>query len=551
LTKGDSATAEDLVAETQIRILGAAERIEASGPLAYSRTVLKHLFLDHIRKKHAEVPLEEAGSTPTRRKRRGLGQSNRDGARRRDGRIKPHLPNEVPRSSARTQHSSRHRKVQIKQGKEQNPKEPPHPASSEGGKHITKMVNTIHEVGIDTVQPHPQNPRIGNVDAITQSIKAHGFYSAIVVSKRTGNIVAGSHRWKAMREMGSETIPVTFQDLTPEQELQILLADNKASDKAGYDKSALAEVMRIMSAAGIDLTGTLYDPQEIKNLLRFHHSTKDSDKDSEPTRADELQAKWQVKKGDVWQVGEHRIACGSSGDHKLVARLMGEQRARMIWTDPPYGVDVHTKGKGNKQQQTEIAGDKNAADAIAVFSAALRAAITEPAAGIYVACPSTYIHLFIEALNTNGFEYHHALVWVKNSLVLSRADYHYRHEPILLGSARTGDVHRSEQILYGWRPKQGGHFFVDDRSQNTVFEYDRPTASIEHPTMKPVPLVAEMVKNSSKMGEIVYDPFCGSGTTLLACEDQKRCGYGVELMPQFVAVTIERLTKLGMTAARM
>ena len=410
-----------------------------------------------------------------------------------------------------------------------------------------EVAGTTQLVGIDSIHPHPKNPRAGDLSRIKQSMQAHGFYGVIVASLRTRNIVAGSHRWEARRDLGFKDIPTYWLDLTPEQEMQIVLADNKASDAAGYHTEALRDLLLEMTGLGIDMTSTLWDSDEIKYLTRKIRSTKDSDDDDEPTRADELQAKWQVKEGDIWMAGEHRVACCSSGDQAAVARLMDGKRARMVWTDPPYGVDVTGGSKGNRR--AKLANDGNIKTAERVYIEALQAAITVPAAAIYVACPSSFVHHFIAGMETAGFSYHHMLVWVKDQLVLSRGDYHYKHEPVLFGQARPGDVHRSESVLYGW--KHGGrHFFIDDRTNHTVFEIPRPRSSIEHPTMKPVPLVAAHIVNSSKPGDIVYDPFLGSGTSILGAEDAGRIGYGCELLPPFVAVTLERCAKIGLEVRR-
>jgi DNA modification methylase len=167
----------------------------------------------------------------------------------------------------------------------------------------------------------------------------------------------------------------------------------------------------------------------------------------------------------------------------------------------------------------------------ALFAGALKAAAVhaEPGAAIYATVPSVYLKFFIQGMEDGGFSYKHQLVWVKQSLVMGRSDYHYKHEP----------------VLYGWI-ESGAHYFTDDRTQHSVFEVDRPSVSDLHPTTKPVELIARMVKNSSREGEIVYDPFCGSGSTLLAAHQLGRIGYGVEIDPGYVAVTLERLSMLGL-----
>lgn len=169
----------------------------------------------------------------------------------------------------------------------------------------------------------------------------------------------------------------------------------------------------------------------------------------------------------------------------------------------------------------------------ALFAGALKAAAlhAESGAVIYATVPSVYLKFFIQGMEDGGFSYKHQLVWVKQSLVMGRSDYHYKHEP----------------VLYGWM-ESGAHYFTDDRTQHSVFEVDRPSVSDLHPTTKPVELIARMVANSSRAGELIYDPFCGSGSTLLAAHQLDRVGYGVELSPEYVAVILERFSSLGVEA---
>jgi DNA modification methylase len=207
-------------------------------------------------------------------------------------------------------------------------------------------------------------------------------------------------------------------------------------------------------------------------------------------------------------------------------------------TDPPYGVSYSDKTawmnrNGAQAQRKAIHNDDLApAQVGALFSAALTTAVAhaERGAAIYATVPAgPLLPVFIVAMERGGFGYRHCLAWVKQSFVLGRSDYHYRHEP----------------ILYGWC-EDGAHYFTEDRTQDSVFEVNRPMVSEPHPTTKPVELIARMVGNSSRPLELVYDPFCGSGSTLLAAHQLGRIGYGVEIDPGYVAVTLERLSMLGL-----
>ena len=212
---------------------------------------------------------------------------------------------------------------------------------------------------------------------------------------------------------------------------------------------------------------------------------------------------------------------------------MGGEKIRCVWTDPPYGVSYADKNeflnaldRGNSNQ-TPIENDHmSEADTEKLTADALRLAVAnaDVAASCYVACPpGALLPHFIAAVAASGFTYKHSLVWVKNQFVLGRCDYHYKHEV----------------ILYGWI-ENGAHYFVDDHTKCSVIEVDKPRSSAKHPTMKPVELVTAMIENSTRKTEIVYEPFSGSGTTIIACEQLGRRCRAVEISPGYVAVALER-----------
>jgi len=258
-----------------------------------------------------------------------------------------------------------------------------------------------------------------------------------------------------------------------------------------------------------------------------------------PEKADELKAKWRTEPGQSWQCGPHKLICGDSTDQTVLARLFRDAslRVRMLFADSPYGVNYEEKAKwtnhhrrGAKRRPIEndtlkpielqrlFAGSLNAAREFAL-----------PGAVIYATVASVFLKYFIQGLEDGGFSYRHCLIWVKQSFVLGRSDYHYRHEP----------------ILYGWL-ENGPHYFTDDRTQDSVFEIDRPLVSDLHPTCKPLALIGKMIANSSRPGELVYDPYAGSGSTILAAHQLGRVGYGCEIDPAFFAVALERLAMLGL-----
>jgi len=336
-------------------------------------------------------------------------------------------------------------------------------------------------------------------------------------------------------------VPVLVLDVSQEEGDKILLTLDPLAAMAEADKisvNALLATVRTDSQAVASLLEriagdaawqAIKDPADVVDIP------------AQIDRAAELQAKWGTAVGQGWQIGPHRLICGDCRDKAVVGRLWRDDgpKARMVWTDPPYGVDYAAKNaflnrsdRGNRIQ-APIENDKlTAGETGIMFKQALAVArqFAEPGAACYATVPSgPLLFYFFQAFTAAGFTFHAQLTWVKHHFVIGMADYHHRYEP----------------ILYGWLP-DAAHYFVDDRSQDDVFEVDKPHISDLHPTTKPVELVARMVANSSRRGETVYDPFCGSGTTLVACEQLGRIGYGVEIKPGYLAVAIQRLADLGL-----
>jgi DNA modification methylase len=333
-------------------------------------------------------------------------------------------------------------------------------------------------------------------------------------------------------------VPVLVLDVTAEEADKILLTLDPLAAMAESDAErikVLLTTVRTDSEAVQELLKRIAGPK----LWEILHPEEVEEAAVSPDRADELRAQWGTEPGQLWQIGPHRIICGDCTNQDVVARLFGNdhQPMRMVWTDPPYGVDygaktdwTHQHGGGQRRRAIENDSLKPC-ELQKLFAASLEVALPYalPGAVVYATVPSLYLKYFIQGLEDGGFGYRHCLIWVKQAHVLGRSDYHYRHEP----------------ILYGWL-ENGPHYFVDDRTQDSVFEIDRPMASELHPTTKPVELIARMVANSSRPGELVYDPFCGSGSTILAAHQLGRVGYGCELDQGYVAVELERLSLLGL-----
>jgi DNA modification methylase len=335
-------------------------------------------------------------------------------------------------------------------------------------------------------------------------------------------------------------VPVLVLDVTEQEADKILATLDPLANMAETDAERIKEL----------LTTVHSDSEAINELLRrtagdriweILHPDEVSEFGVPPDRADELQRKWGTRKGQRWQILPHFLACGDSTDEAFIASLWNQDgpRCRVVWTDAPYGIDYSSKNKylnktdrGNRIQKL-IKNDELRPEAAArLFQAALRVIIPhcEPGACCYATVPSgpSLIH-FIQAFGEAGFGFKHLLVWLKNQFVIGMADYHYRHEP----------------VLYGWLPN-GSDYFCGDRSQDSVFEIDKPHVSDLHPTTKPIQLISRMITNSSRVGELVCDPFCGSGSTIVAAHQLGRIAYGCEIDPGYVAVSLERLSMLGL-----
>jgi len=340
----------------------------------------------------------------------------------------------------------------------------------------------------------------------------------------------------------SAMVPVLILDVSEAEADKILLTLDPLAGMAESDSGrlqALLNNVRTDSMAVEQLFARIAE-QDALQVLRPLAEILDPEPQLE--RATELQERWCTAHNQLWRIGPHRLVCGDSTDQADVAKLWidGGPLIRLTWTDPPYGIDyVQNKNaalqhlhKGTRVKKN-IANDSLAPEEThALFARALSLAREHSRRG--AACYATVaagplLTGFIQAFQAAGFAFKHHLVWIKQQMVLGRCDYHYRHEP----------------ILYGWL-ENGPHYFCDDRTHDTIFQVDRPVNSEFHPTTKPTQLIAPMIANSTRAGELVYDPFCGSGSTLLAAHQLDRVGYGVEIDPAYVAVTLERLSALGL-----
>lgn len=371
---------------------------------------------------------------------------------------------------------------------------------------------------IDELTPYENNPRDNDkaVDAVAKSIKEFGFNVPIIIDK-DNVVVCGHTRLKASKKLGITDIPCIVVDkLTPAQVRAFRLADNKTAELADWNLDKLTEELKF-----IDMDMMQFGFDDLESSLERDVMEDEFDEN------EKLPENPYAKKGDLFILGEHRLLCGDSTKEEDVKKLVDNKVMDMIFTDPPYNVD-YEGGTGMKIQNDK----QKDTDFFNFLTSAFNnmAVCIKPGGAVYVCHADTEGVNFRTAFKNSGFKLAECLIWVKNSFVLGRQDYNWRHEP----------------ILYGW--KEGGpHYFVDDRTQDTVWEFNKPRANDLHPTMKPLELVGKAIKNSSKKEENVLDLFGGSGSTLIACEQINRKSFLMELDEKYVDVIVKRYLKFVQT----
>lgn len=391
--------------------------------------------------------------------------------------------------------------------------------------------------------PYENNPRNNDeaVEYVAASIREFGFKVPIVID-RDGVIVAGHTRLKAALKLGLDEVPcIVADDLAPDQVAAFRLADNKVSEQATWAEDKLVEELKKLGE--FDMT-------------KFGFDAELTEKDPEDIIQDEVPApprKAKSKLGQIYQLGRHRLIVGDSTDPEVIDKLMDGATADLWITDPPYNVDYVGKTKEELTIENDTWADHNAfVNFLQKAFETVRDHLTA-GGGYYVWHAQTETMAFVEALQGAGFQVRQYLTWIKDIFVLGRQDYQWRQEG----------------CLYGWKDG-ASHYFIDDRTQSTVFEIgghnidhmskedmrellrtvynlpsdaitcERPKRSLLHPTMKPVQLIAKIMKNSSRPGDIVIDTFGGSGTTLIAAEQLGRTCYTAELDPCYADVIIQR-----------
>lgn len=379
-------------------------------------------------------------------------------------------------------------------------------------------------IPVKDLKPAEYNPRKKlkpgdkEYEKIKNSIQEFGFADPLVVNADM-TVIGGHQRLTVAKELGYTEVPCAVVDVDKTREKALNIALNKIT--GAWDEKMLAELLQDIQNSELDVMVTGFEPPEMEQLFN-----KVADKDIEEDDFDveaELKKPTITKPGDLWSLGRHKILCGDSTKEESYQMLMGDEKANLVLTDPPYNVNVEeTAGK--------IMNDNMSDDAFYKFLLSAYKCMHEFLAddgSIYVFHADTQGLNFRKAFQDAGFYLSGCCIWKKNSLVLGRSPYQWQHEP----------------CLFGWK-KDGKHEWYSDRKQTTIWEYDRPKSSKDHPTMKPVQLMAYPIRNSSMTNGIVLDPFLGSGSTMMACEQTDRICRGIELDPKFVDVEVKRFLEL-------
>ncbi len=375
-------------------------------------------------------------------------------------------------------------------------------------------------VSIDKLIPYVNNARTHNAEQINKlraSLREFGFINPVIIDGDY-NIIAGHGRVMAAKEEHIEEVPCVLADhLTPAQKKAYIIADNRMAQDAGWDEELLRIEIEALQAEAFDIGLTGFEEQEIADLFG---TEDDKVEDDDFDLNDALEKAAFVKRGDVWQVGRHRLMCGDATSEEDVATLMDGKKANLIVSDPPYGVSF-TSSDGLTIQNDSIKGEKFYNFLLQAFKN--MAAHLEKGGAAYIFHADTEGLNFRRAFQDAGFHLAGCCIWVKNSLVLGRSDYQWQHEPVLYGFLQNGK-----------------HPWYSDRSQTTIWNFDKPKRNKNHPTSKPLDLLAYPIGNSSQANGIVVDTFGGSGSTLMACEQTNRICYTMELDEKYASVILRR-----------
>lgn len=386
------------------------------------------------------------------------------------------------------------------------------------------MANTerFEQVDIDELVPYARNARTHDKEQVQQlraSLREFGFVTPVVIDEKK-TILCGHGRVMAAKAEGVKKVPCVYAEhLTDAQKKAYILADNRLAMNAGWDEDMLSVELADLKGVDFNLDLLGFDEKELAKLGNADEEGTEDDFDVDT----ELAKPCVSKAGDVWTLGKHRVICGDSTKPETYQQLLGDTKVNLVCTDPPYLVNLESSsGKIKNDDLDDEQGYKFLKGAFECMHDSMA-----PDASIYVFYATSKARVFHDAYEDAGFKVGAGLVWKKNRLVLTRTDWKYIHEP----------------IIWGWR-KDGKHEWYGDQKQVTVFEFDRIKNSKKdgcgHPSSKPVPLIAYLIRQCTQTNGLVLDGFLGSASTLIACEQLGRVCYGVELEPKFVDVAVKR-----------
>jgi DNA modification methylase len=373
--------------------------------------------------------------------------------------------------------------------------------------------------------PYARNARTHSDDQVAQiaaSIAEFGFTNPILAGS-DGVIVAGHGRLAAAQKLGLDVVPVVVLDhLSPTQRRALVIADNRIAENAGWDDAMLRIEIAALQDDDFDVSLTGFDADALAELMAGDEpdGVGDTDDDAVP----EMSETPISRPGDVWLLGGHRLLCGDSTVAESYQQLLKGETVDMVFTDPPYNVNYANSAKDKLRGKDRAILNDNLGDGFYDFLlAALTPTIAHCRGGIYVAMSSSELDVLQSAFRAAGGKWSTFIIWAKNTFTLGRADYQRQYEP----------------ILYGW-PEGAQRHWCGDRDQGDVWNIKKPQKNDLHPTMKPVELVERAIRNSSRPGNVVLDPFGGSGTTLIAAEKSGRLARLIELDPKYADVIVRR-----------
>ena len=393
-----------------------------------------------------------------------------------------------------------------------------------------KTTTEMQLVNISKLIPYVNNARTHSPEQINKlrsSLREFGFINPVIIDRDFG-VIAGHGRILAAKEEGIAEVPCVFADhLTEAQKKAYIIADNRMAMDAGWDEELLRVEIEALQAESFDTLLTGFDEKELADLFKDDTDSEAKDDDFDLTAA--LEKASFVEKGDIWTVGKHRLMCGDATSAEDVSQLMGDTKANLILTDPPYGVSFKSSS-GLTIQNDSMKDEEFYNFLLASFKNMV--SHLEQGGAAYVFHADTEGLNFRRAFIDAGLHLAGCCIWVKDSLVLGRSDYQWQHEPVLYGFLQNGK-----------------HKWFSDRKQTTIWNFDKPKRNANHPTSKPLDLLGYSIGNSTQENAVVIDTFGGSGSTMMACEQMNRVCFMMELDPKYASVILRRAVENGITPA--